>query len=73
MFDSQRLEGLLRVLQRVALELLQVSLSAEFIGTLLLVFVGCGSCLGDAAANTVRIALCFGITVATHAQTIGEG
>ena len=49
------------------------SLIAEFIGTLLLVFVGCGSCLGDAAANTVRIALCFGITVATLAQTIGDG
>jgi len=48
------------------------SLIAEFIGTLLLVFVGCGSCLGDAAANTVRIALCFGITVATLAQTIGH-
>ena len=39
--------------------------------------VGCGSCVGgaqdgDDAANYVRIALCFGVTVATLAQTIGH-
>jgi len=58
------------------------SLLAEFIGTLLLVFVACGSCMGgdqkepptqlDDQANIVRISLCFGITVATLAQTIGH-
>jgi len=52
---------------------------AEFIGTLLLVFLGCGSCLGgdeesalSEQAQYVRIALCFGITVATLAQTLGH-
>ena len=58
------------------------SLLAEFVGSLILVFVGCGSCMGgdtkeapvqvDDQANTVRIALCFGITVATLAQSIGH-
>ena len=73
------------------------SLVAELVGSLLLVLVGCGSCMGgDPAepasalddqvniimsrlmiklppqANIVRIALCFGITVASLAQTIGH-
>jgi len=55
------------------------SLVAEFVGTLILVFVGCGSCIGgddssslSEQAQYVRIALCFGITVATLAQTIGH-
>lgn len=58
------------------------SLLAEFVGTLFLVLIGCGSCIGgdhteapvqvDDQANTVRISLCFGITVATLAQTIGH-
>ena len=58
------------------------SLTAEFVGTSLLVFIGCGSCIGgdpaeepgqlDDQANIVRIALCFGITVATLAQTMGH-
>jgi len=58
------------------------SLLAEFVGTLLLVLLGCGSCIGgdhseapvqvDDQANYVRISLCFGITVATLAQTIGH-
>jgi len=58
------------------------ALFAEFLGTALLVFVGCGSCMGgdDADSNTelgnqaqfVRIALAFGLTVATLAQTIGH-
>ena len=36
------------------------------------VLIGCGSCLG-AEADFVRIALAFGVTVATMAQSIGEG
>ena len=43
------------------------------------VFIGCGSCMsGDTdddishQAQYVRIALCFGVTVATIAQTIGH-
>jgi len=53
------------------------ALVAELLGTLILVFVGVGSCLGgdapvDHQAQYVRIALCFGVTVATVAQTIGH-
>ena len=54
------------------------SLVAELVGTLLLVFVGCGSCVGGseaslgAQANIVRISLCFGLTVATLAASIGH-
>lgn len=58
------------------------SLMAELVGTLLLVLIGCGSCTGgdhleadvqiDDQANIVRISLCFGITVATLAQTLGH-
>jgi hypothetical protein len=49
------------------------SLLAECIGTLLLVFVGCGSCTAGwqppvFGSNVVQIALAFGVTVATMAQ-----
>merc|ERR1712012_841745 len=49
-------------------------LVAEMIGTMFLVLVGCGSCFGPASgdAGYVRIALCFGVTVATIAQSIGH-
>ena len=59
-------------------------LVAEMIGTMFLVLVGCGSCFGanpdrdgDKVGDTpdaayVRIALCFGVTVATIAQSIGH-
>nr|XP_023027746.1 aquaporin AQPAe.a-like [Leptinotarsa decemlineata] len=48
-------------------------LVAECLGTLVLVFVGCGSCIElSAPANYVQIALTFGLTVATLAQTIGH-
>ncbi|ODM86811.1 Aquaporin AQPAe.a [Orchesella cincta] len=57
-------------------------LLAEFIGTLLLVFIGCGSCIswgGNQPAasgwdkpSIVQIALCFGIAVATIAQALGH-
>ena len=36
---------------------------AEFIGTLFLVLVGCGSCA--LSASVVQISLCFGLSVAT--------
>merc|ERR1712012_1260910 len=49
-------------------------LVAEMIGTMFLVLVGCGSCFGPASgdAGYVRITLCFGVTVATIAQSIGH-
>lgn len=47
-------------------------LMAEFIGTLFLVLIGCGSCIGGWTPkyepSMVQIALAFGITVATMAQ-----
>ena len=51
-------------------------LIAELIGTMFLVLIGCGSCFNDddvgGDAYYVRIALCFGVTVATIAQSIGH-
>jgi len=64
------------------------ALLAEFLGTLVLVFVGCGSCLNwdrksemvegkmieveGAGPSITQISLAFGITVATMAQAIGH-
>ena len=58
------------------------ALTAEFVGTSLLVLIGCGSCMGgdqtkdsvkiNDQANIVHISLCFGVTVATLAQTLGH-
>ncbi|XP_060525966.1 aquaporin AQPAe.a [Cylas formicarius] len=45
-------------------------LVAEFLGTLVLVAVGTGSCIGT--PTVVQIALTFGLTVATLAQCIGH-
>jgi len=45
--------------------------AAEMIGTMFLNFVGCGSALNH-GGDFVRIALCFGVTVATMAQSIGH-
>jgi len=45
--------------------------AAELIGTMFLNLVGCGSALNH-ANDYVRIALCFGVTVATMAQSIGH-
>jgi len=39
-----------------------LALLAEFIGTMLLVLVGCGSCI---TGDVVRISLAFGLSVAT--------
>lgn len=44
---------------------------AELIGTMFLNLVGCGSALNH-GGDYVRIALCFGVTVATMAQSIGH-
>lgn len=47
------------------------ALLAEFLGTLILVFVGCGTCTnwGEGASPSIaEIALAFGLTVATMAQ-----
>lgn len=46
-------------------------LIAEMLGTMFLVLVGCGAC-HNAANDYVRIALAFGVTVATMAQSIGH-
>lgn len=52
------------------------ALAAEFIGTLFLVFVGCGSCIGGwdelYKPSVVQISLAFGISVATMVQCIGH-
>ena len=62
------------------------ALLAELLGTLFLVLVGCGSCMGhgyrctqgkdpgdtEVAVDIVRIALAFGLAVATLAQSIGH-
>nr|ARA90634.1 water aquaporin 1 splice variant 1 [Amphibalanus improvisus] len=52
------------------------TLLAEFVGTLFLVFIGCLTCIGwtdeGYAPSVVQIALGFGITVATMAQSIGH-
>ena len=48
---------------------------AELLGTFLLVFVGCGSCIGwedDYAPSVTQIALCFGLIVATVVWAIGH-
>ncbi|XP_013773302.1 aquaporin AQPAe.a-like [Limulus polyphemus] len=49
---------------------------AEFIGTALLVFIGCGSCISgwdkDYSPSMVQIALAFGVTVGTVVQAISH-
>nr|ACO10737.1 Aquaporin AQPAe.a [Caligus rogercresseyi] len=47
-------------------------LFAEFIGTFILVLIGCGSCLGGEKAEIVRISIAFGISVASAAQAFGH-
>lgn len=49
---------------------------AEFLGTMFLVFIGCGSCIDSwkegYAPSVVQISLAFGVTVASIAQ-VREG
>ncbi|KAK8736914.1 hypothetical protein OTU49_004719 [Cherax quadricarinatus] len=49
---------------------------AEFLGTMLLVFLACGSCLGGwsegYSPSVVQIAFSFGISVASIAQAVGH-
>ncbi|ESN99714.1 hypothetical protein HELRODRAFT_176474 [Helobdella robusta] len=50
---------------------------AEFLGTAILVFVGCASCLGDewsrvASPRLVEISLAFGLAVATSVWIFGH-
>lgn len=47
-------------------------LTAEMLGTMFLVLIGCGSCIANPTGDLVRIALAFGVTVATMAQSIGH-
>ena len=53
------------------------SLLAEFIGTMVLVSIGCGTCIGEAWAEVtnptmVQISLAFGLAVATVVWSIGH-
>nr|ANO39146.1 aquaporin 4 [Penaeus vannamei] len=49
---------------------------AEFLGTMFLVFIGCGSCIGSwnegYAPSVVQISLAFGVTVVSIAQAVGH-
>jgi len=47
-------------------------LVAEFLGTLLLVYIGCGSITSTDSPTAVQIALTFGLVVATLAQCLGH-
>ncbi|OXA63750.1 aquaporin AQPAe.a [Folsomia candida] len=50
------------------------ALLAEFLGTLLLVFIGCGSGTnwGDGSGSIIQISLAVGFTLASIVQTIGH-
>jgi len=50
------------------------ALLAEFLGTMMLVLLACGACTNHTEndLDVVRIALAFGLTVATMAQSIGH-
>ncbi|XP_076322430.1 aquaporin AQPAe.a-like [Tachypleus tridentatus] len=55
---------------------LSVALLAEFLGTAILVLIGCGSCItgwdSHYSPTIVQIALAFGVTVGTVVQFIGH-
>jgi len=53
------------------------SVVAEFIGTMVLVAIGCGTCIGEAWESVtnptmVQISLAFGLAVATVVWSIGH-
>ncbi|XP_012257691.1 aquaporin AQPAn.G isoform X2 [Athalia rosae] len=74
--ESERLSGAKAFLglHEVATVSIWRALLAELIGTLLLVLIGCGSCLtwGNNVPSIPQIAFTFGLTVATLAQAIGH-
>ncbi|KAK4881158.1 hypothetical protein RN001_004477 [Aquatica leii] len=47
-------------------------LLAEFLGTFILVYIGCGSVISIDSPTHTQIALTFGLTVATLAQSLGH-
>ncbi|XP_073968803.1 aquaporin homolog protein drip isoform X2 [Rhodnius prolixus] len=49
-------------------------LLAEFLGTMLLVLVGCGSCIawGSEAPSVLQIAIAFGFIIAAMVQSVGH-
>ncbi|KAK9871170.1 hypothetical protein WA026_011452 [Henosepilachna vigintioctopunctata] len=65
-------DGILGLSEITENKLIWRMLVAEFIGTLLLVFIGCGSIisLGGSDINIVQIALTFGLTIATIVQLL---
>ncbi|XP_013785705.1 aquaporin AQPAe.a-like [Limulus polyphemus] len=58
------------------MKVLSAALLAEFLGTAILVLIGCGSCITgwdlDYSPTIVQIALAFGVTVGTVVQFIGH-
>lgn len=52
-------------LEDIRTKKLYTALAAEFIGVLILVLVGCGSCLHKESSNVVRISLVFAFSIAT--------
>lgn len=58
-------------LQDIKSKKFYVALLAEFLGTLLLVLVACGSCISP-GTNTVQISLCFGFSVASIVWAIAN-
>ncbi|VEN55518.1 unnamed protein product, partial [Callosobruchus maculatus] len=48
-------------------------LAAECLGTFLLVFIGCASCIGlSGTSSVVQISLTFGLTIGSVIQAIGH-
>lgn len=47
------------------------AVGAEFVGTFILVFLGCGSCLSDEGSSVLRISLTFGLVLAAIIYAIG--
>lgn len=73
---ESKLRSIIGVDELTSTSTLWRSLLAEFIGTAVLVLIGCGSCTEGwsetYSATVVQIALAFGVTVATMVQCIGH-